>query len=168
MRYLRMTNKDTTWLQIYKKECRCYYKYESALKKAEYELEETEQRIKNVKSPITDRASGHPTTTGEERLLTLIEIKTEVEHQIAYYHTIMCWIRKVNENISSPAYRAITWQTLIQAKNRMDLLINYDVDPEYVYHMRDKFLMVALNETMQEQYREIQKLKMKSKWLSAE
>ena len=163
-----MTCNDPTWIQTYKKECRCYYKYDKALKKAAYELEDIEQKIKNVRSPITDRVVGHSTVSPEERLISLIEIKTELEHQIAYCHNMMDGIKKVNDNISSPAYRAITWQTLIQAKNRMDLLINYDVDPEYVYHMRDKFLRIALDENLKKEYLSIKKQKLKSKWLSAE
>ena len=45
-----MTCNDPTWIQTYKKECRCYYKYDKALKKAAYELEDIEQKIKNVRS----------------------------------------------------------------------------------------------------------------------
>lgn len=162
-----MTIKDTNWLQLYKKECKAYFKYDSALTHNKLELEETEQKIKNVRSPITNRVGGHQIVSTEEKLVSLIEIKTEIEYQIAYYESIMKWIRDVNDAITSPAYRAITWQTLIQAKNKTDLMINYDVDPEYVYYMRDRFLSVALDDEKKQEYNEVQKKKAKSKWLSA-
>ncbi len=72
----------------------------------------------------------------------------------------------MNNKVSSPAYRAITWQTLVQAKNRTDLMINYDVDPDYVCKMRDKFLIVALDKESIQEYQKVMRIKNSSKWLS--
>ena len=147
-----MTNDDKThWLQLYKKECRNYFNYRSKRDKCELELEETLQNI---------------TISAEERLISLIEVKTETEHQIDFYKAMIAWIEHVNQNITSPAYRAITWQTLIQAKNKTDLMINYDVDPDYVYYMRDRFLGMALDDKMRQEYYDAMKKKSLSKWLS--
>ena len=162
-----MTNDDKIhWLQLYKKECRNYFNYRSKRDKCELGLEETLQNIKNVRSPITNRIGGHATISAEERLISLIEVKSETEHQIDYYKAMIAWIEHVNQNITSPAYRAITWQTLIQAKNKTDLMINYDVDPDYVYYMRDRFLGMALDDKMRQEYYDAIKKKSLSKWLS--
>lgn len=157
---------NSEWLKIYKKECKAYFAYDSHLKRALLELEEINITIQNIHSPATDHASSHNNTSQDSKLLGMIEVKNEIEFQITYYKAILQWIKDVNNAISSPAYRAITWQTLIQAKNRMDLLINYDVDPDYVYRMRDKFIITAFNETLKQQYLQIQEMKNKSKWLS--
>ncbi len=162
-----MMMSNTDWIQLYKKECRNYFKYDSQLQKTKLDLEETLHEINNVRSPLTDRVGGHQIITQEERLISLIEVKEETEHQIDYYQAMMDWILHVNQKITSPAYRAITWQTLIQAKNRTDLMINYDVDPDYVCKMRDKFLQYALDEGSIQEYKEVLKKKSLSKWLSA-
>lgn len=99
-------------------------------------------------------------------MISLIEVKSETEHQIDYYKAMIAWIEHVNQNITSPAYRAITWQTLIQAKNKTDLMINYDVDLDYVYYMRDRFLGMALDDKMRQEYYDAMKKKSLSKWLS--
>lgn len=160
-----MTN-DKQFLQTFKDECRKYFTYEADLKKEKLELEEIEAQIINVRSPITNRVGGHQTTPPEDLLVTLIEVKTEVENRIVYYETIIQWLKDVFEGITSPAYKAIAWQTLIQAKNRTDILIYYDVDPDYVYRIRDKFLLIALSDDRKKEYTDIQSLKNKSKWLS--
>lgn len=55
---------------------------------------------------------------------------------------------------------------MIQAKNKTDLMINYDVDPDYVYYMRDRFLGMALDDKMRQEYYDAMKKKSLSKWLS--
>lgn len=163
-----MINERAEWLLLYKKVCRMYFTYESNLKKTELELEQIIEEIKNVKSVNTTNIVGHSNKPPEERLLSLIEIKDELERQIQYYQSMINWIFHVNNKVTSPAYRAITWQTLVQAKNRTDLMINYDVDPDYVCKMRDKFLLVALDEESIQEYQKVMKIKNKSKWLSLE
>lgn len=163
-----MTNEKAEWLLLYKKECRMYFTYESNLKKTELELEQINEEIKNVKSVNTTNIVGHSNKPPEERLLALIEIKDELEKQIQYYQSMINWIFHVNDKVTSPAYRAIIWQTLVQAKNRTDLMINYDVNPDYVCKMRDKFLLVALDKESIQEYQEVMKIKNKSKWLSLE
>lgn len=163
-----MINEKAEWLLLYKKKCRMYFTYESNLKKTELELEQIIEEIKNVKSVNTTNIVGHSNKPPEERLLSLIEIKDELEKQIHYYQSMIKWIFHVNNKVTSPAYRAITWQTLVQAKNRTDLMINYDVDPDYVCKMRDKFLLVALDKESIQEYQEVIKIKNKSKWLSLE
>lgn len=158
--------KKEEFLQVFKNECRHYFVYEAELKKERLDLEETENQIINLRSPITDRVGGHQTVSHEDQLVTLIEIKTETEYRIDYYESLLLWIKEVFQNITSPAYKALSWQTLIQGKTKTDILIYYDVDPSYVYKMRDKFLNVALNKDMYEKYQLIQEKKLKSKWLS--
>lgn len=155
----------TTYLTIFKKECRYYFKYESDLKKEKQELEEVITQITNIRSPITDRVGGHQITAHEDLLVSLIEVKTETEYRIDYYESILHWIKDIIENIPSPAYRAITWQTLVQAKSRTELMIYYDVDPDYVYRIRDKFIMQSLSNGLVEKYIDVQNKKSRSKWL---
>lgn len=160
-------NKDlVTYLTIFKKECRYYFKYESDLKREKLELEEVLTQITNIRSPITDRVGGHQVTTHDDLLVSLIEVKSETEYRIDYYEAILDWIKDVIKSIPSPAYRAITWQTLVQAKSRTELMIYYDVDPDYVYRMRDKFITQSLSNGFIEKYNDIQNKKMKSKWLA--
>lgn len=166
MRYLKMTMSKSDWLQLYKKECRKYFTYDAQLKKTKLDLKETIIEIENVRSPLTDRVGGHQIISQEERLIALIEVKEETEHQIDFYQSMIDWIVHVNNKVTSPAYRAITWQTLIQAKNRTDLMINYDVDPDYVCKMRDKFLNYALDDDSIHEYYDVMKKKSLSKWLS--
>lgn len=159
-------NSRTDWLKLYKKECRSYFKYEASFNREKLQLDEINSMIQDIHSPRTDQASGHGSFSQDTKLLSMIEVKQEVETQIAYYESILYWIIAVNEAISSPAYRAITWQTLIQGKNRLDLLINYEVNPDYVYRMRDKFIMSAIDQKLVNEYERIQMLKKQSKWLS--
>lgn len=149
---------------IYKKKCRCYFYFDSELKKAKDDLQLIVAEIENVRSPVTDRVGGHQSAF-EEKLVSLIAQKTEIEMEVKYYQGNIDWIMNGLNKISSPAYRAITWQTLVQARNKNDLIANYDVDPYYVFEMRDKFLFHAMDEEMQDQYDELQRIKESSKWL---
>lgn len=159
-----MTN-DIDWLNLYKDKCRNYYGYEADLKKTKDELKQTINQIENVRSPITDRVGGHQ-TPHEEKLISLISMKTEIEKEIEYYQGVLDWIFFVCNKITSPAYRAITWQTLVQGKTKYDLMITYDVNANYVYDMRDKFLLRALDDEAKKRYEELLELKQSSKWLS--
>lgn len=151
-------------VSIYKKKCRAYFSYEAELKKAKDELQVVIAQIENVRSPITNRVGGHQSSF-EEKLIPLISQKTEIEIEIRYFQANLDWIMKGLNKISSPAYKAITWQTLVQARNKYDLMVNYDVDPNYVFDMRDKFLQHIMDDEMKKQYEELQKIKESSKWL---
>lgn len=165
MRYLKMIS-NKQFLQIFKSECRKYFTYEANLTKEKLDLQQTEVEIQNLRSPITDRVGGHQTTPQDQKLIALIEVKEETERRIAYYESILQWIINVLNDISSPAYKAISWQTLIQGKNKNDVLIYYDVDTEYVYRTRDKFIILALNDDRKREYEETQRKRNQSRWLS--
>lgn len=158
-----MTDKKEL-VSIYKKKCRAYFSYDAELKKAKEDLQLIIAQIENVRSPITDRVGGHQSAF-EEKLVPLIAQKTEIELEVSYYQGNIDWIMMGLNKITSPAYRAITWQTLVQARSRYDLMVNYDVDPEYVFDIRDKFLLKAMDEEMLTKYEELLKIKDSSSWL---
>lgn len=132
-------------LALFKDECRRYFYYQSEIAKIDDSLRNLAVKMCNVHSPSTQKIGSTP-TRHELDYIRLIEAKTEFEKKKAYYQARVDWINEIIESIPSRAYSAIAWMTLVQAKTKMDIIITYDAKPEYIYKVRDQFLIKELTD----------------------
>lgn len=141
---------DRERLNVFKRECRNYYLYESDIEMVKDKIKHTINRLEDVKSPVLDKIGSSPSPK-EKDIIKLIELKNLYEAQLQYYEDKMKWVKEVTEEIPSPAYRALTWMTCVQGKNKNDITLRFDISAESAYQKRDKFLLQVLDdEKMQE------------------
>lgn len=143
-------------LRLYKNECRRYFYYQSEIAKIDDALRSLAVKMCNVHSPATQKIGSSP-SRHEIDYIRLIESKTEYERKKAYYQERIDWITDIIQSIPSRAYSAIAWMTLVQAKTKMDIIITYDAKPEYVYKVRDQFLVKELTDEKMDIYHNIEK-----------
>lgn len=142
-------------LALFKDECRRYFYYQSEIAKIEDSLRSLAVKMCNVHSPSTQKI-GSSSSRHELDYIRLIETKTEFEKKKAYYQERIDWINEIIDSIPSRAYSAITWMTLVQGKTKMDIIITYDSKPEYVYKMRDQFLIKELTDERMKAFHNIE------------
>lgn len=142
-------------LALFKAECRRYFYYQSEIAKIDDSLRNLAVKMCNVHSPSTQKIGSSP-SRHELDYIRLIETKTEFEKKKAYYQARLDWINDIIDSIPSRAYSAITWMTLVQAKTKMDIIITYDAKPEYVYKIRDQFLIKELTDERMDAYHGIE------------
>lgn len=149
---------DRERLNIFKKECRNYYLYESDIEMVKDKIKHTINRLEDVKSPVLDKIGSSPSPK-EKDILKLIELKNRYEKQLQYYEDKMKWIKKTTDAIPSPAYRALTWMTCVQGKNKNDISLKFDISAESAYQKRDKFLLQVLNDDRMQELKDINEKK---------
>ena len=132
-------------LDLFKRECRQYFTYQSEISKIDERLRSLEVSMQNVHSPSMQKIGSSPSRK-ELDYLRFLAAKEEYEKQKQFYEARVQWIDDIINSIPSKAYCAITWMTLVQGKSRMELLITYDTSPEYVYKTRDIFLKQLLTD----------------------
>ena len=132
-----MARSKSARLDLFKRECRQYFTYQSEISKIDERLRSLEVSMQNVHSPSMQKIGSSPSRK-ELDYLRFLAAKEEYER--------VQWIDDIINSIPSKAYCAITWMTLVQGKSRMELLITYDTSPEYVYKTRDIFLKQLLTD----------------------
>ena len=132
-------------LDLFKRECRQYFTYQSEISKIDERRRSLEVSMQNVHSPSMQKIGSSPSRK-ELDYLRFLAAKEEYEKQKQFYEARVQWIDDIINSIPSKAYCAITWMTLVQGKSRMELLITYDTSPEYVYKTRDIFLKQLLTD----------------------
>lgn len=140
-----MARSKSTRLDLFKRECRQYFTYQSEISKIDERLRSLEVSMQNVHSPSMQKIGSSPSRK-ELDYLRFLAAKEEYEKQKQFYEARVQWIDDIINSIPSKAYCAITWMTLVQGKSRMELLITYDTSPEYVYKTRDIFLKQLLTD----------------------
>lgn len=140
-----MARSKSARLDLFKRECRQYFTYQSEISKIDERLRSLEVSMQNVHSPSTQKIGSSPSRK-ELDYLRFLAAKEEYEKQKQFYEARVQWIDDIINSIPSKAYCAITWMTLVQGKSRMELLITYDTSPEYVYKTRDIFLKQLLTD----------------------
>lgn len=138
-------------LDLFKRECRHYFTYQSEISKIAERLRSLEVSMQNVHSPSMQKIGSSPSRK-ELDYLRFLAAKEEYEKQQKFYQDRVKWIDDIINAIPSKAYCAITWMTLVQGKTRMELLITYDTSPEYVYKTRDAFLKQLLTDEKMDEY----------------
>lgn len=141
-------------LNLFKRECRNYYLYESDIGMVKDKIKHTINRLEDVKSPVLDKIGSSPSPK-EKDIIKLIELKNLYEAQLQYYEDKMKWIKAVTEDIPSPAYRALTWMTCVQGKNKNDITLRFDISAESAYQKRDKFLLQVLDDKRMQELQDI-------------
>ena len=140
-----MARSKSARLDLFKRECRKYFTYQSEISKIDERLRSLEVSMQNVHSPSMQKIGSSPSRK-ELDYLRFLAAKEEYEKQKQFYEARVQWIDDIINSIPSKAYCAITWMTLVQGKSRMELLITYDTSPEYVYKTRDIFLKQLLTD----------------------
>lgn len=132
-----MARSKSARLDLFKRECRQYFTYQSEISKIDERLRSLEVSMQKI---------GSSPSRKELDYLRFLAAKEEYEKQKQFYEARVQWIDDIINSIPSKAYCAITWMTLVQGKSRMELLITYDTSPEYVYKTRDIFLKQLLTD----------------------
>ena len=140
-----MARSKSARLDLFKREWRQYFTYQSEISKIDERLRSLEVSMQNVHSPSMQKIGSSPSRK-ELDYLRFLAAKEEYEKQKQFYEARVQWIDDIINSIPSKAYCAITWMTLVQGKSRMELLITYDTSPEYVYKTRDIFLKQLLTD----------------------
>ena len=140
-----MARSKSARLDLFKRECRQYFTYQSEISKIDERLRSLEVSMQNVHSPSMQKIGSSPSRK-ELDYLRFLAAMEEYEKQKQFYEARVQWIDDIINSIPSKAYCAITWMTLVQGKSRMELLITYDTSPEYVYKTRDIFLKQLLTD----------------------
>ena len=146
-----MARSKSARLDLFKRECRQYFTYQSEISKIDERLRSLEVSMQNVHSPSMQKIGSSPSRK-ELDYLRFLAAKEEYEKQKQFYEARVQWIDDIINSIPSKAYCAITWMTLVQGKSRMELLITYDTSPDYVYKTRDLFLKQQLTDEKMEEY----------------
>lgn len=148
---------DTWKLQTLKKEARNYGHYQKQIEKYQDQIIILEGRIRNVHSPkLGGTSTPYSQYQKDTLLLKKLQKKEELEKKQKIYLLQRDWIIHTIESVSSPAFRAILWATLVDGESLRELAEKYQTTADHMYKLRRKFMLEAMSDENIRQYETIQ------------
>jgi hypothetical protein len=144
-------------LKTLKKEARNFGYYQRQIERYQDQIILVEGRISNMHSP---KMGGTSTAFSQHQkdtlLLKNIQMKEELLKKQKQFILQRDWVIYTIGSISSPAFKAILWATLVDGDSIKELAEEYQTTADHMYKLRRKFMLEAMNEENIRQYEIIQ------------
>ena len=144
-------------LQTLKSEARNYGHYQRQIEKYQDQIIIVEGRINNMHSPkLGGTSTSYSQHQKDTLLLKNLQLKEDLKKKQKSYILQRDWIIHTIESISSPAFKAILWATLVDGESLKDVAEKYQTTADHMYKLRRKFMLEAMNDENIRQYETIQ------------
>ena len=141
-------------LKKFKQECRSYQFYQERIDKIDQKIELLDLRMRNVQSPALEKIGQTP-TKHELSYPELITKKEKLQKDKEYYQEHLDWITETINEISSSAYRSVTWYTYVERKGLHHVAETHKVSKDMLYRKRKKFVLSVLTDERMQKLEEI-------------
>lgn len=116
----------------FKRECRKYFYYIADIKTRMEEIRRIDYKMTGVHSIDFERVRTKARGNKDARLVTYIELSTELNRQLQEVEEKVLWIINSIGRIPDPSFRPIVWMLYVQGKRIAEVADLYDMSKDYL------------------------------------